>query len=187
MELFLTTIIEERPAVGLILTFCLLALLSCVPFLPIPLVVGLIAAQYDWHIAFAVSVAGNVIGSVFMFLLMRRFLYTYATKQLQKHSYAQRFSEATANNGFIAVLIGRLIPIMPSAVINSIASITGVSFIAFCSATLIGKMPNLLMYAVAGSELQNSPVLTIAVVAVYVIVLFAIGRTVKRQLMKGHV
>ena len=182
MEIFLTTVIEERPVISLLLAFCLLALLSCVPFLPIPLVVGLLATQYEWHIAFIVSVAGNVVGSVLMFVLMRRLLAAYAKKQLAKYKYVQRFSQFMRSNGFLAVLVGRMIPIMPSAAINSIASITGVSFMAFCAATFIGKMPNMLIYSVAGSELQNSPLLTLTVVALYIVVLGAIGHAVKKKL-----
>ena len=179
MELFLTTVMEERPALGLFASFCLLALLSCVPFLPIPLVVGMLATQFEWHIAFFVSVAGNVVGSVIMFLLMRYFMRNYAHRQLAKYAYAQRFETMMQQHGFVAVLTGRIIPIMPSAAINSIASVTGVSFVAFFCATLLGKMPNMLVYAVAGSEAQNSPLLVAAFVVLYTIVLLWIGRIVK--------
>lgn len=115
MEHFLTTILDERPMIGLLLAFTVLALLSCIPFLPIPLVVGMIATQFEWYVAWAVS-------------------------------------------------------------------ITGVSLIAFCSATIIGKAPNMFVYAAAGSELQHNPVLISVFVAVYIVLLLWMARLVKTKL-----
>lgn len=182
MEIFFTTMIEERPAIGLLLAFCLLAVLSCVPFLPTPLVVGLLATQFDWYVAFTVSLAGNIVGSLVMFLFMRKLLRQYAAKQLAKYTYGKQFELFMQQHGFLAVLIGRIIPIMPSAALNTIASVTGISFTAFCVATCIGKMPNLLVYSLAGSELQNSPMLTTAFVLLYVIVLGAVAKAIKTRI-----
>lgn len=182
MEHFLTTILEERPMIGLLLAFTVLALLSCIPFLPIPLVVGMIATQFEWYVAWAVSITGNVFGSIVMFVLMRYFFRSYAQRQLAKHTYGTYVEKMMTKHGFFAVLIGRLIPIMPSAAINGIASITGVSLIAFCSATIIGKAPNMFVYAAAGSELQHNPVLISVFVAVYIVLLFWMARLVKKKL-----
>lgn len=172
---------QQHPAY-LAISFLLLAVLACVPLLPTPLVISIIAMQYDWQTAFIVSLSGNVVGSIVMYMLCQRIFFNRAQQWIVKKNNMQRFVRFIEKNGFLAVLVGRLIPLVPSAVMNALAGMMNISFWSFVIATTIGKLPNILVYALAGSELQQSPLSAMTLVGVYSIVIVALGRAIKQHI-----
>lgn len=118
-----------------------MAMLAFVPAVPIPLVAGIVGAAYPFPVALFICLGGTIFGSICMFFLCRYVFQRIALKQVRKWQRLDGFFQLLERNGFLAVLIGRLIPIMPSAAINAIAGVTKVRFGSFLLATTIGKFP----------------------------------------------
>ena len=65
----------------------------------------------------------------------------------------KNFSEMFEKEGLIYILTIRFIPIIPSALINSLASLTNISVFNFIWTNAIGIIPPTILYAYAGKEL----------------------------------
>ena len=144
MEQILVSILEYKQTYMWILQFLMMALVSMIPFAPIPILATIIATNHTFTIGLAINLAGTVTGSILLFWLSKSFLRKLAQKSLQKRNYLKNYLELISSNGFLAILIGRIVPIMPSAVVNLIAGISGVRFFEFTSATILGKLPTIL-------------------------------------------
>lgn len=56
-------------------------------------------------------------------------------------------------NGFIAVLFGRLLPMIPTPVVNIYSGLSSIKFRQYMLATAIGQIPNVVVYAYLGNQL----------------------------------
>ena len=166
-------------------SFFLMALLAFLPAVPIPLVAGIIGTAYPLPVALFISLGGTVFGSICMFFLCRYAFQRIALKQVQKWQRLDGFFQLLERNGFLAVLIGRLIPIMPSAAINAIAGVTKVRFRSFLLATTIGKFPTMMAFTLAGSQFEENQYVTGMMIVLYVIVLFLLGSKIRKKWTRG--
>lgn len=166
-------------------SFFIMAILAFFPAIPIPIVAGIIATTYSIPVALFISLGGTVFGSICMFYLCRYGFQRIALKQVKKWQRLDGFFQLLERNGFLAVLIGRLIPIMPSAAINAIAGVTKVRFRSFLLATTIGKFPTMLAFTLAGAQFGRNMYLTGIMIALYVFVLFLLGLKLKENWRRG--
>jgi uncharacterized membrane protein YdjX (TVP38/TMEM64 family) len=81
-------------------------------------------------------------------------------------------------NAFLAVLIGRLTPILPSQVISVYAALSSMSSIPYIIATFIGKIPLAVVYASLGDQItEPMQLLKIgAFYAVFLLIVYGIYR-----------
>lgn len=168
-----------------ITSFFLMAMLAFIPAVPIPLVVGIIGAAYSFPVALFISLGGTVFGSICMFFLCRYAFQRIALKQVRKWQRLGGFFQLLERNGFLAVLIGRLIPIMPSAAINAIAGVTKVRFRSFLLATTMGKFPTMMAFTLAGSRFEENQYITGMMIGLYVIMLVLLGLKVRNKWKRG--
>ncbi|MFJ7953870.1 VTT domain-containing protein [Lysinibacillus sp. NPDC096418] len=95
------------------------------------------------------------------------------------------FFQLLGRNGFLAILISRLIPIMPSAAINAIAGVTKVHFGSFFLATALGKFPTMLAFTLRGARFGKNQLLIGIMIGLYVIVIFLIGLKLRNKWARG--
>ena len=179
-QLFLDIVQNESPFTWLY-HFFIMALVSMVPFAPIPVLAAFIASHYDFAIGLVINMLGTATGSVLLFLLSKRLLRRVAMKYVTKRQHLTKYVELVQTNGFLAVLLGRIIPILPSAGINLIAGISNVNVVAFIAATFLGKLPTILAFSLAGHQIAAGNWNTVFIIVLYLLALFLIGRKVKQQ------
>ena len=168
-----------------IISFLLIALLAFVPAAPIPLVAGIIGTAYPFPVALCISLGGTVLGSISMFFLCRTTFQKIALKQVQKWQRLDGFFRLLERDDFLAVLIGRLIPIMPSAAINAIAGVANVRFHAFLLATTMGKLPTMIAFTVAGTQFEENRYITGLLIGLYVLAIVLVGSKIRRKWTRG--
>lgn len=83
--------------------------------------------------------AGRVLGQRALRPLLRGRLLTAADRQLSVH-------------GFRSLLVLRLVPILPFAVVNTAAAVSRVPWLPFLGATALGGLPQNIAFAVAGAR-----------------------------------
>ena len=93
------------------------------------------------------SLVGEVIGSVISFYLYRKGIRRFIPSPKTKSKYLERLIGATGLRAFILILSLRLLPFVPSGLVNIGAAFGQVSLATFGTATLIGKVPALLFEA----------------------------------------
>lgn len=131
-------------------------LFSLFPVIPYPLVGAVIGAAYGPQLGGVIVWFGSSMASVLMFLFIR-----YVFKDLgAKWLYAKHIESFTLlfeRNAFFAILITRMIPVIPSIIINTYAGLSRVSFWIYTIASTIGKIPAMLLFALIGDQAMRSP------------------------------
>jgi uncharacterized membrane protein YdjX (TVP38/TMEM64 family) len=96
-----------------------------------------------WEGAF-LSLVGEVIGSIVSFQLYRKGIRRFIPNQISKPKYIERLLSTKGIQAFTLILSLRLLPFVPSGLVNIGAAFGKVSALTFGAATLIGKVPALL-------------------------------------------
>ncbi|WP_332645623.1 TVP38/TMEM64 family protein [Lysinibacillus sp. 54212] len=181
MKSFIINLIEMNIVLGASFSFLLMVILAFIPAMPIPLVASIIGNIFSIPVALTINLGGNVLGSCLMFLLSRTSFKKFAEQKMNKWKSVTGFFLLLERNGFLAVLIARLIPIMPSAAINLIVGISNISMTSFILATIIGKFPTMLAATIAGSQFNEHPAISILLFSLYFCVLIIIGYKLKKH------
>jgi uncharacterized membrane protein YdjX (TVP38/TMEM64 family) len=181
MEQLLHTLTYSSHPFAIVLQFLIMVLVSLFPFAPIPLLAAIIGANHSFLTGLFINLGGTIVGSITLYFLSKNLLRNLAKKMLSKHDRYERFLLLIQTNGFVAVLIGRLVPFLPSACISLIAGISGVTFLEFTIATILGKFPIILAFSLAGNQLATGNWTLILLSGLYLFVIFLIGHKLKRK------
>jgi len=148
-----------------------LVLLAPVPRSAVSVLVGVVAGFW---IGVAVAFAGAMLAAVAAFGLSRG-LGRAAVLRLAGRRLA-RADGLVSDRGFLAVLTGRLLPVMPFVAVSYGAGLTGVRFLPYLLATALGLVPSTLLQVGVGAsagflvERATPPVLLLSAVVVLVAV-----------------
>lgn len=151
--------------------FVLIVFVSFVPILPIPLIAGAVGAVTPILPAVVVTWLAASVGALLKFFLERWILFRPANKWLHRYKYWQAVVAFVEQHGFYAVLVTRLIPVFPSSVVNTAGAVTGVTVGAFVYATLLGKLPTMVVFTVAGSQVLHHFWRTVGWLSIYGLVI----------------
>ncbi|WP_371369202.1 TVP38/TMEM64 family inner membrane protein YdjZ [Sporomusa rhizae] len=100
-----------------------------------------------------ISWIGEVIGALFMFVFARYFFRHAVEGWIAKSRYLKQVDDYSAANGFKALLLARLLPLAPSGIITAVAAISRISFKDFFLATIIGKLPPVVVKVLLGHDI----------------------------------
>jgi pyruvate/2-oxoglutarate dehydrogenase complex dihydrolipoamide dehydrogenase (E3) component len=131
------------------------------------------------------TVIGATISSSIPFLIARLLGRTVAEKMLKKANKIDMCDRFVSKNGFVAVLVMRLIPIFPWDVVNYGSGLCGIRFRDYILATLIGIIPGSFTYNLAGSSIEQPGWTKFILIAVLVAVMIGISRIYKMFSTKG--
>jgi uncharacterized membrane protein YdjX (TVP38/TMEM64 family) len=151
----LTTWLEEGHSIPLPLVILMTYFLAFFQVPPYAIVTGYLGNQYGWLFGGLISFLCTVGAATTLFLLTRYIFEEKGRKYLEKVKSVDRFTKMVERNSFLAVLIGRLIPILPSQVISVYSALSSMSFIPYLIATILGRFhsPLFMLYLVI--RLQN--------------------------------
>jgi uncharacterized membrane protein YdjX (TVP38/TMEM64 family) len=181
MEQLLNSLTNSHTFASIILQFFIMVVVSFIPFAPIPVLATIIGTNHSFFTGLCINLGGTVTGSIILYWLSKNILQPQAQKIVHKYQHLESFLSLIQTNGFLAVLIGRLVPILPSAGINLIAGISGVTFVAFATATLLGKLPIIIAFSLAGNQLAAGNWQTLIIIALYLLILLVVGRKLKSK------
>lgn len=181
MKNFLLSILQNEEPFAWLFQFLIMALVSMIPFAPIPVLAAFIASNHDFGTGLLINMLGTITGSVILFLLSKNILRRVALKYLTERKFLIKYLELIETNGFLAVLLGRLIPILPSAGVNLITGISNVRLATFIAATILGKLPTILAFSLAGHQIAAGNWDTVLIIALYLFALFLLGKKLKKK------
>lgn len=158
------------------ITLALFVVMTFTIVFPFMILSGAAGIMYGLYWGTVISWAGEVLGALFMFILVRYFFRQATAGWIVKSRYLQQVDDYSADNGFKALLIARLLPFAPSGIITAVAAISRMGFRDFFLATLIGKLPPVVIkvmlghdLAFAGENMTRLVVVTALVVGIYVV------------------
>ena len=142
-------------------------LLALFPVIPYPLVGGVIGAAYGPAVGGIVTWAGSTAASLLMFALIRYGFREWGDRLLRERPVAGRLTKLFERHAFLAILFARMLPFVPSVIVNSYAALSRVAFLPYAVASALGKIPAMLLFATAGDQLLTAPRNAVLALAVY--------------------
>jgi phospholipase D1/2 len=71
------------------------------------------------------------------------------------HSWFDRLMQPAERHGFITVLTMRVLPVAPFTLVNFFVGASGIRFSDFFLASLVGRIPGIVMLTLAGVQIEN--------------------------------
>jgi uncharacterized membrane protein YdjX (TVP38/TMEM64 family) len=165
-DTFLTWI-RSGDEFSIIITVLFFALLVFFPAVPFVVAAGIIGASYGVFAGSGIILIGVMLGTIIMFLMARYGFQDWAQKMLDKHHKIKQYEIYFEQNAFIGILGLRLIPIIPSPLLNVLCGITGVKLAIFATASALGKLPSIIIFTLAGQQATQNSVLSISIYVIY--------------------
>ena len=119
------------------------------------------------------SVAAETVGVTISFLLLRFFFRDSAKKLIRKHKFLRSVDKYSSKKGFKVMLIARMVPYIPSGVLNAVGALSSLSLSDYFLSALIGKFPSTGIEAIIGHDtiMQQDSNTRIIVVVIFAIIL----------------
>lgn len=142
-----------------------------VPVIPYKIVIGMLGFMYGPLLGALISWTAASVASVIVFWLARYLFQKQGRAYLSKYEKLEKLQFAIEKNPFLTILLARLIPVIPQAVVNVIPAITSIPVVTFAVASALGKIPAMLLFAFIGSNLFAGTSKLVLSVGVYVLFL----------------
>ncbi len=159
---------------------------SLLPFLPLVVFVFANAAAYGLFLGFLYSWIGASVGSILVFLIVRKLGDKRLFKVLRKNKQVKKVTTWLERHGFGPLFLLICFPFSPSAVINVVAGLSKVSTQQFILAVILGKSVMIFSIAYIGSsvfEFAKNPVKTI-IVGIGIVLFWLTGKYMEKRLQK---
>lgn len=136
---------------------------------------------FGFKLGFLLSWAGALIGACLAYALCRLVAGEWVRiKILSRWGYD--VSDINREMAFWSIILARVIPVVPTPLINAAAAVGGVPFWNFFFSSAIGKIPSALLYTGLGICLFKANDIKIALlITAVVILLFVAGRLYMRD------
>ncbi|MDZ5473773.1 VTT domain-containing protein [Bacillus sp. 31A1R] len=138
------------------LMFFLSVLFSTLPIVPFTLFGGLMGVKYGLALGVTINWFGNVTAAAIYYVMARYAFSNYFEKKMNKFKKMGEFNEFLRERAFIAIIVGRLIPVIPPLVVNVYSALNSIPFFTFILATFIGSIPPMFMLAFGGNQLLEN-------------------------------
>ena len=135
------------------ITLLLFIIMTFTIVFPFMILSGAAGIMYGLFWGTIISWMGEVAGAVIMFIFARCFLRKLIESWIHKSDYLKQVDDYSEAKGFKALLIARLMPLAPSGIITAIAAISRISSRDFFLATLIGKLPPVVIKVLLGHDI----------------------------------
>lgn len=173
--------LEEGSFLAGLSGFLLIVVLSFAPIIPMPIVFGVIGYTYELWFALLLNWGAATLGAQLMFSIVRHVFPHQAKDRLHRQPKLHYFFSLVENHAFRAVLLARLIPIFPSVGVNSVSAIAHVPAVTFLTATAIGKLPLVIVYTVAGNQIDIYTWQSVLILVIYTVVILGAASYIERK------
>ncbi len=181
---YIIDIFEKYSSFGPVLAILLPMIEAFLPFLPLFAFVFANAASFGFWPGFFYSWLGSCIGTILVFLLVRKYGQTRFFRFLHRHPRIERLIHWMDDRGFGPIFLVFCFPFTPSALVNVVAALSKINILDFILALVLGKIVMIGSVSFIGYDLQSffrSPMKTF-IVLVVIAFMWLLGKFVERKL-----
>lgn len=142
-------------------------MMALFPIIPYPIVGGVIGAALGPVSGAVITWIGSTAASILMFTFVRYGYQDWGGRMLHRYQKIGKLTTLFERNAFLAVLFARLIPFIPSIIVNVYAALSRMSFLSYTVASSIGKIPAMLLFVVVGNNAVTHPQSILKTVLIY--------------------
>ncbi|WP_339215932.1 TVP38/TMEM64 family protein [Ornithinibacillus sp. FSL M8-0202] len=168
------------PLPGILLPF----IEAFLPFLPLVVFVMANAAAYGLLEGFLLSWAGSSLGSIMLFLIIRKLGDKKIFVSVRKNKQVQKVTNWLERHGFGPLFLLMCFPFSPSSVINVVAGLSNINVYQFILAVLLGKSVMIFSISYIGSSIVSfaqNPMKTI-IVGACIVLFWIVGKLIEKKL-----
>ncbi|NMA51619.1 MAG: TVP38/TMEM64 family protein [Peptococcaceae bacterium] len=169
--------------------FFLFALQAFLPIVPYAVLAAAAGFLFGFKQGVILAWSGALTGASLTYWLCRRFgINSFFFKYYERYSYD--LSKISPGSAFWTIIIARVIPVIPTPLINIGAALGGVSFPTFLAASALGKLPTAFLYTGLGlalfqaQDVQTILLITAGVLALILLLKYAAGRWLQPKFYK---
>jgi uncharacterized membrane protein YdjX (TVP38/TMEM64 family) len=147
---------EHMQAFGifsLLIGMCAIFVQTWIPIFPFVLIAGANMLVFGVYEGIAINYGMTCLAAVTSFAFARYYGHDWVSAKLVRFPNIQTFNERLEQKSFRYILLARLIPIIPSSLINFAAGMSKVKFRPFLFATMLGKLPIVVLESFMGYDL----------------------------------
>ena len=130
----------------------------------------------------ALALAATVLGSAATFLFARLVARDFIRRRLSAR--ASRIDDFLGRNPLLATMLIRLLPVGNNLLTNLVAGVSAVPVVPFLTGSVIGFLPQTIVFALLGSGIRVDPLLRIAVSVALFLASAVLGAVLYRRLRK---
>lgn len=178
-------IAENTTWSGLILLI-LYALKSLSVAFPIAVLEVVAGVVFPLPVALILNFFGIVIALIIPYYTGKTTGYDLADQIIERNRWLKRISDYQSKNALFVSFLLRVVAVLPGDIVSMYLGASGVRFLPFLTGCLLGALPRMIAYTIAGDSIM-SPDSTAFIVSVLLSVLLTVGsilihyRVIKQQ------
>lgn len=164
-----------------LVAFGLFVVQAALPVFPYIILAAAGGLLFGFKVGFVISWLGALAGATLAYWICRLVAAEWAEHKLrQKFGYDVQRTDAGL--AFWSIVVARIIPVVPTPLINVMAAVGGVSFWNFFFSSAIGKIPSAVLYTGLGLALfRTRDIKLVLIILGVVIALAVVGRYYARD------
>lgn len=169
----------QNGEISILLAFLIAVGFIVFPVLPFKLVIGVLGYLYGTLLGAVISWLAASVGSIIIFLLVQFFFLKQGRAYLAKFERIEKLKKMIEKNPFWAIVMARMIPIMPQGIVNVYAALIPVPLLTYTLASGIGKIPGMIIYAYIGGHLfadRSNLLIGVGIYGAFLIFIYLIYR-----------
>jgi uncharacterized membrane protein YdjX (TVP38/TMEM64 family) len=163
--------IQNGSLISVFISIIFVSILVFFPVVPYPVLAGSIGSVFGVWVGMTISLIGIMFGTMIMFYLSRYGFQQPAQKYLEKYPKVKEYEAYFAKNAFLGILFVRLVPVVPSPVVNILSGLSHIKWYAFFIATFLGKIPAVVTFTFAGSVFEDNKWLSFMIYGTYFLII----------------
>lgn len=146
--------LSEHYILSIIISILLNIVISIIGFIPSTFLTTFNVEIFGVKESLIISFIGESIGASVSFLIYRKG-YTIINRRYSIPTFLLQFENTSKLKSFAIILLGRLIPFIPSSVVTLFATISPISFVLFFISSTLGKLPAIFVEVYSINALLN--------------------------------
>ncbi|MDD3023858.1 MAG: TVP38/TMEM64 family protein [Syntrophomonadaceae bacterium] len=177
----LTAFIRSYGLMAPAIAFALFVIQAIFPVFPYIILTAAAGLLFSFKIGFLLSWSGALTGACIAFWLCRWLGAGWIIERFNTH-FDFDLSGMDYRLAFWTIIIARIIPVVPTPLINAAAALSGVSFATFFFSSAIGKLPTALLYTGLGLSLFHIRDVKLSLTILgAILILIVAGRCLKQK------